>query len=131
MSLLDHPDTQEAIEWDLRHYLGVRLGDFYRDGLTIRELRVFIKGLPPDSNLIRFLRNYNRDKIEPTPIEDMPADYWGPVEHGLADVCDKLEMLLWIQLDHSKSKEPRFTPRPGMPRTPKGSGGWLGGLGIG
>lgn len=47
----------EAVEWDLPHYWpGRSLLELYRGEMSWRELRIFIKGLPPDSCTARAVR---------------------------------------------------------------------------
>lgn len=81
---------------------------------------------------MRFIRRHNQDLTAPTPIEDMPADFWGNIEHGLADVCDKLEVLYYIQLDpKTRPPKPKFMPRPGQPKPKKrGAAAWFQGMGM-
>lgn len=53
----------EAVEWDIPHYWpGRSLLELYRGEMSWRELRVFLKGLPPDSVTARAVRGSTPDE---------------------------------------------------------------------
>lgn len=46
-------EASDAVEADLQRFYGVDLADYWRGGLSIRRLSVFLSNLPPDSAVHR------------------------------------------------------------------------------
>ncbi|MBW1600900.1 hypothetical protein JJV70_02035 [Streptomyces sp. JJ66] len=105
----------EAIEWDLaRYWPGRSLLELYRGELSWRELRVFLRYLPPDSATARSVD---------------PDSGWTVDQHLLATVADSVRELthltLVVNADPKKRRQikpPDPIPRPGVkPREQRGS----------
>jgi hypothetical protein len=101
--------------------------------MTIRRLRVLVNGLPSTSNLHHLMRKrFEEADRQPTPIEDLPPDYWSTTDYLIAAVADNVEALAWMLADpKSRPQEPHRLPRPGTKSTKKkGTAAWFGGLGL-
>lgn len=73
--------------------------------LSWRRLGVLVRHLPHDSAIARAVHGEQAD--------------WGPVEHLLAGVIDRLEVANWQRANHgakkaAQSKPPKPMPRPGQ-----------------
>ncbi|GHH57905.1 hypothetical protein [Streptomyces candidus] len=103
----------EAVEWDLaRYWPGRSLLELYRGEMSWRELRVFLRFLPPESATARAIN---------------PDSAWTLDRHLQAAVADNTAFLnaLTIYVNSDPKKRGRFKPpdpitRPGVePRREK------------
>lgn len=102
--------------------------------MTVRRYRVIMHGLPATSQFHTVIRRrMEKEGYRPTPIEDLPGDFWSTTDHLIATVADKIEALTWMQADpKSRGSAPNWLPRPGQAATkPKGAKAWFAALGIG
>ncbi|GAA2629572.1 hypothetical protein [Streptomyces axinellae] len=114
----------EAVEWDMaRYWPGRSLLELWRGTLSWRELKVFLKFLPPDSATARAVRSA-------TPEDDT----WTLDRHLLATVADAVRentyALVKLQGDPKKTrrlKPPKPIPRPGVEQPKAGKVIRLGG----
>ena len=101
----------EAVEWDVaRYWPGRRLLELYRGEMSWRELRVFLRFLPPDSATARSVR-------ASTPEEDA----WPLERQLLASVVDAVreQTFAMVKLHGDPKKTGRMKPpepieRPGV-----------------
>lgn len=101
----------EAVEWDVAHYWpGRSLLELYRGEMSWRELRVFLRYLPPESHTARAI--FPRDKAE---------EWWTPDRQLMASLVDSVRLtnFLMVKLhgDPKKTrslKPPKPIPRPGV-----------------
>lgn len=106
----------EAVEWDVAHYWpGRSLLELYRGEMSWRELRVFLRFLPPESATARALYPKSKD--------DLTHEYWSaPADRFFAaTLIDCLRESTFVQVklhgDQKKTrhlKPPKPIPRPGV-----------------
>lgn len=103
----------EAVEWDIPHYWpGRSLLELYRGEMSWRELRVFLKGLPPESATARAVN---------------PDNAWSLDQQLVATVADAVRELTHLTLvvhtdakKRGRLKPPEPIERPGVEgRRPK------------
>lgn len=103
----------EAVEWDVAHYWpGRSLLELYRGEMSWRELRVFLRFLPPDSATGRAIS---------------PDNSWTLDQHLAATVADAVRELTHLTLivnsdpkKRGRLKPPEPIARPGVgPRRTK------------
>ncbi len=82
----------------------MRLRHLYTGEMTWRELRVYIRGLPPTSRLRAALAGH-------------PA--WSQAEYLLADIFDALASANWQRAGDRTAKRPRRYPRPNPKADPR------------
>lgn len=127
LNLLEYEETRKALEYDFRKHLGFTLADVFTDQVTFRQYAAYVKGLPSDSQLVDVLRKYQ--PIEPTPIEDLPADAWTTSEHLLARISNQLTMEWQSKLKKQDQSQDAFVKVPGTnAHKPKGAKAWFMGL---
>jgi len=108
----------EALEWDIAHYWpGRSILELYRGEMSWRELRVFLRYLPPESKTAR--------AIDPP---DPDQAWWTPERHLMATLIDAVREGTFAAIvmggDPKKTKRlkpPKPIPRPGVGEKP-GSG---------
>lgn len=101
----------EAVEWDIAHYWpGRSLLELYRGEMSWRELRVFLRYLPPDSCTAREI--HPRDAVE---------EWWTPERMLTATLIDSVRitnyLLVKLHGDPKKTrglKPPDPIERPGV-----------------
>ena len=101
----------EAVEWDVaRYWPGRSLLELYRGEMSWRELRVFLKFLPPDSATARAVRGSTPDE-----------EAWTLDRQLLATIADAVRENTFATVklggDPKKTgrlKPPRPIPRPGV-----------------
>lgn len=98
----------EAVEWDIaRYWPGRSLLELYRGEMSWRELRVFLRFLPPDSATARAVRGS-------TPEEEA----WTLDRHLLASAVDAIRenTFATIKLGGDPKKTGRLRPPDPIPR---------------
>lgn len=98
----------EAVEWDVaRYWPGRSLLELYRGEMSWRELRVFLRFLPPDSATARAVRGS-------TPEEDA----WTLDRHLLAAAVDAIRenTFATVKLGGDPKKTGRLRPPDPIPR---------------
>jgi hypothetical protein len=101
----------EAVEWDIPHYWpGRSLLELYRGEMSWRELRVFLKWLPPESATSRAVRGSSPDE-----------DAWTLDRQLLATIADAVRENTFTAVRlhgdpkrTSRLKPPDPIPRPGV-----------------
>lgn len=98
----------EALEWDLPHYWpGRSLLELYDGRMSWRELRIFLKGLPPDSLTARAVRGSTAEE-----------DQWTLDRHLLASAVDAIRenTFATVRLGGDPKKTRRLRPPDPIPR---------------
>lgn len=69
--------------------------------MSLRELRILVANLPPDSATVRAMRGHN----------------WGDVEYMIAEILDvvKYHRIEWAMSKGAKPPRPKPTARPKVP----------------
>lgn len=94
----------------------MRLKHLFTGGLSWRELRVFIAGLPMESATQTARRDAAPAVAEVD--EEAPLGSWSKVELLLASVIDLLQNLIYVQVSRAGVQSPPPVPvrRPGVER---------------
>lgn len=96
--------------------------------MSLRRLRVLVRGLPDDSRVQQVLRRIRREQgpVKATPIEELPAEVWSTQDYMLATVIDELRVTRWLYAARNRKPNsvappfPDLMPRPGgQPRRRK------------
>ncbi|MFF1709322.1 hypothetical protein [Streptomyces sp. NPDC058268] len=98
----------EAVEWDMaRYWPGRSLLELYRGEMSWRELRVFLRYLPPESATARSVRGSTPDE-----------DQWTLDRQLLATVADSVRenTFAMVKLHGDPKKTKRMKPPPPIER---------------
>lgn len=127
LNLLEYEETRKALEYDFRKHLGITLADVFNDQVTFRQYAAYVKGLPPDSQIVEVYRKYQEESN--IPIEDFPADAWTTSEHLLARITNLLTMEWQSKLKTQDQSKDAYVKIPGTnANKPKGAKAWFMGL---
>jgi len=95
----------DALEADLQRHYGIDLLDVYRGRLSLRRLRVLLRGLPPDCRTLRAISDV-----------DEALDQWSLPVALLGRVLDELAALRWeFEAVHGDKRRLRDPPKSVLP----------------
>lgn len=98
---------QDEIEADLQRYYNLHLGLFGTRRLTLRRMIVLLKHLPPDSALVRGIRDdAMNDTAGDDPTEMMVPGDWALTDQLLGSIFDALQWANW-QRGGGKGSRPK------------------------
>jgi hypothetical protein len=104
----------EAIDFDLRQFCHVRLGDVVAGRVTLREFGSLLRHMPADGTA-----QWRHARRNPAPGRkgvEPPDDWWTPERDLLAGIADGISVLIWLQTKDAREgrNHPKPIPRPGV-----------------